>query len=65
MFPESDEVTGEDPNTYQTGATIGWKECNQYAINVAKRISISQETDGDFFYGFKIYYAPAYDNRLY
>ena len=43
---------------------IGWEECNQFAINVAQRIATSRG-DVDTFHGFYIYFAPAFDNRLY
>jgi len=43
---------------------IGWEECNQFAINVAQRI-VTSRGDVDTFHGFYIYFAPAFDNRLY
>ena len=64
MFPESERVQGENPELGSSGDAVGWKECNQYAINIAQRI-VSARSDVDNFFGFKIYYAPAYDNKLY
>jgi hypothetical protein len=28
MFPESEKVTGENPDFNSFGVTIGWNECN-------------------------------------
>jgi len=35
MFPESPQVSGENPDFGSLGDPVGWKECNQYVINVA------------------------------
>jgi hypothetical protein len=43
---------------------IGWEECNQFAINLAQRI-VTSRGDVDTFHGFYVYFAPAFDNRLY
>lgn len=43
---------------------IGWEECNQFAINIAQRI-VTSRGDVDDFHGFYVYFAPAFDNKLY
>ena len=64
MFPESDLVKGPNPEINAMEREIGWEQCNQFAINVADRI-INARGDVDNFYGFNIYFAPAFDNKLY
>ena len=66
MFPESSKVYGAYFVKGVGYNEIGWEECNQFAINVVQRIMASDK-DYDTFFGFKknIYFAPAFDNRLY
>ena len=52
MFPESDQVTGIDPTFGQISNTIGWKECDNYAQNIAQRIINSPSIEVDSFFGF-------------
>ena len=64
MWPESDLVSGVNPNLSAEDSQLTWEECNQFSINVAQRIK-SADIDRDIFYGFYIYFAPGLDNRLY
>jgi len=63
MWPESDQVSGIHPNL-ESDQQLTWNDCNQYAINVAQRIK-DADIDRDIFYGFYVYFAPGYDNRLF